>query len=162
LRVGRRIVGERERLAGAAFDLTLLPLYVHVLFQTVNSTLQEAAMKAFVPALLLTVGISLAAAPALAQPIPPAEAEAHAGQSVTVEGTASEVHASPSGRATFINIGGAYPNNAFTAVIFAKDAGKFSNLSALEGKIVDVSGPVQLYKGKPEIIVTDAAQLKTK
>lgn len=108
------------------------------------------------------LGLSLAASPVLAQPITADEAQAHAGQSVTVEGTASEIHASPSGRVTFINIGGAYPNNPFTAVIFARDVAKFPNLASLDGRTVDVSGPVQLYKGKPEIIVTDAAQLKAK
>lgn len=116
--------------------------------------------------LIFAAAISLAAelslAPALAQPIAPSEAEAHAGQSVTVEGTASAVRASPSGRATFIDIDGAYPDNSFTAVIFAKDAGKFSNLNSLDGKTVDVTGPVQLYKGRPEIIVTETAQLKAK
>jgi DNA/RNA endonuclease YhcR with UshA esterase domain len=121
-------------------------------------------MKAFVPAVVAAVvaALGFSSTLALAQPIAPAEAQAHAGQSVTVEGTASEVHASPSGRVTFINIGGSYPDNPFTAVILAKDAGKFPNLNALEGKTVDVSGPVLLYKGKPEIIVTDAAQLKAK
>ena len=116
---------------------------------------------------VLAVGLALVAAapPALAlaqATISPAEAQAHAGQSVTVEGTVSEIHVSASGRATFVNLGGRFPNNAFSAVVFATDAGKFPNLSALDGKTIDVTGPVQLYKGRAEIVLTDAAQLKAK
>ena len=63
---------------------------------------------------------------------------------------------------TFLDLGGRYPNEAFMAVIFSGDAGKFPNVHALEGKTVDITGPVRLYKGKPEIILRDAGQLKAK
>jgi DNA/RNA endonuclease YhcR with UshA esterase domain len=33
-------------------------------------------------------------------------------------------------------------------------------VSALKGKTADISGPVQLYQGKPEIILNSADQLK--
>ena len=66
-------------------------------------------MKAF--AFLLALGFALAAAPSLAQTqmIAAADAKAHVGQTVTVEGVVSEVHTAASGRATFIDIGGRYP-----------------------------------------------------
>ena len=48
----------------------------------------------------------------------------------------------------------------FTAVIFASDATKFPNASALDGKTVVISGPVQLYQGRAEIILKTADQLK--
>lgn len=113
-------------------------------------------------ALVIALGFALTAAPALAQTIQPADARAHVGQTVTVEGTVSEVHTAASGRATYIDMGGRYPNNAFTAVIFAKDASKFPNVDSLNGKTVDITGPIRLYKGKPEIILNDAGQLKAK
>jgi len=40
----------------------------------------------------------------------------------------------------FIDLGGNYPDNDFTAVIFAGDAAKFPNASALDGKTVAISG----------------------
>ena len=114
--------------------------------------------------LVLSFGaFCLAAAPAPAQSatVTPAEAKAHVGQTVTVEGAVSDVHTVATG-VTFIDLGGHYPDNAFTAVIFAANAGKFPNVSALNGKTVDITGPVQLYKGTPEILLNDAAQIKTK
>jgi len=114
-------------------------------------------MKALIPAL----GFIVAAASARAQTIEPADVKTHVGQSVTVEGAVSSVHKAPSG-VTFIDVGGRYPDNAFTAVIFADDAGKFPNVSALNGKTVDISGPVRLYKGKPEIILKSADQVRAK
>ncbi len=112
--------------------------------------------------LVLALGLALTAAPALAETIPASEAQAHVGQNVTVEGTVSEVHTAASGRATFIDMGDRYPNNVFTAVIFSRDASKFPNVDALNGKTIDITGPVRLYKGRPEIILNDAAQIKTK
>ena len=118
-------------------------------------------MKAF--ALVLGLGFALAAAPSLAQPQMPAiaaaDAKAHVGQTVTVEGVVSEVHTAASGRATFIDIGGRYPNNTFTAVIFSRDV---SNVDAFNGKTVDITGPVRLHNGRPEIILDDPGQIKAK
>ncbi len=121
-------------------------------------------MKAF--DFLLGLGFALAAvpAPALAQTqmIAAADAKTHIGQTVTVEGVVGEVHTAASGRATFIDTGGRYPNNTFTAVIFSRDVTKFSNVDALNGKTVDVTGPVRLHNGKPEIILNDPGQIKAK
>jgi len=116
-------------------------------------------------AFIVVFGVVFAAAPALAQtavqPIGPAEASAHIGQSVTVEGAANNVVTVRSG-VTLIDIGGRYPDNPFTAVILAADANKFPDIRALNGKTVDVSGPVKLYRGKPEIVLSEAAQIRAK
>lgn len=117
-------------------------------------------MRTFAYALLFLAS----AAPVLAQTptIAPAAAKDHVGQQVTVEGVVSEVHHAASGRATFIDIGGRYPQRAFAAVIFESDAGKFPNVDALNGKTVDVTGRIQLYRGAAEIIVNDPGQIKVK
>ena len=113
-------------------------------------------------ALDLIFGLILAAAPAVAQTIKPADARAHVGQTVTVEGVVSEVHVASGSGMTFIDMGGRYPDNAFAGVIFRDDAGRFPNVAALNGKTVDITGAVKLFKGKAEIILKDTAQLKRK
>ncbi len=120
-----------------------------------------ALWKATMRAIVLALGLALTATAALAQTIPPTDAKAHVGQTVTVEGTVSDVHTGRSG-VTFIEMGGRYPNNVFTAVIFAGDASKFPNVDSLDGKTVAITGPVRLYRGQPEIILNDAAQIKAK
>ncbi len=111
--------------------------------------------------LILSLGFALVAAPALAETIQPTDAGTHVGQTVTVAGTVSEVHTSTRSGVTFINMGGRYPDDAFTGVIFSEDASKFPDVAALNGKAVEITGPIRLHKGKPEIILKDAAQLKS-
>jgi hypothetical protein len=115
-------------------------------------------------AAVLALGLILPAIPAIAQTqtITPPEAKDHVGQIVTVEGTASEVHHAASGKATFIDMGGRYPSNSFAGVIFSDDLAKFLDVDSASGKVVDVTGRVKLYKGAPEIILNDPAQLKVK
>ena len=86
-------------------------------------------------------------------------ASSHLGETVTVKGAVADVHTARSG-VTFIDIDGRYPHNAFTAVIFSEDAGKFADVRALSGKVVEITGLIRLYKGKPEIILRSASQLK--
>jgi hypothetical protein len=62
----------------------------------------------------------------------------------------------------FLNIGGKYPNQAFTAFIPSASAAQFSNPQQYEGRTVAVSGKIALYKGKPEIIVNSPSQISTK
>jgi DNA/RNA endonuclease YhcR with UshA esterase domain len=112
-------------------------------------------------ALVLALGVVLTALPAVAETIQPSDAPQHLGQTVTVGGTVSEVHTARSG-VTFINMGGRYPDQAFTGVIFADDADKFPNVESLTGKAVDITGRVQSYKGRLEIILNDPAQIRVK
>jgi DNA/RNA endonuclease YhcR with UshA esterase domain len=87
------------------------------------------------------------------------QAAAHVGQQVVVQGTVAGVYTSRSGN-TFVNFGGAYPNQDFTAVIFSEASSSFPNVYQLQGKHVEVSGVVRLYHGKPEIILRSASQLE--
>jgi DNA/RNA endonuclease YhcR with UshA esterase domain len=105
----------------------------------------------------------LAAASAQAQTVvAAADAPKHVGETVTVEGTVSAVHTDSRSGVTFIDMGGRFPDQAFTGVVFKADAGKFPNVESLTGKVVDITGPVHAYKGKPETILNDPAQLKAK
>jgi exonuclease VII large subunit len=110
------------------------------------------------------LGAAALAAPALAlaQPvIAPDDAKTHVGQTVTIEGPVGNVYTARSGM-IFIDIGGRYPDNAFAAVIFSDDSGKFPDVRSLNGKVVDVTGAVSLYRGKPEIILKTADQMKAR
>jgi hypothetical protein len=64
---------------------------------------------------------------------------------------------------TLINVGGAYPNQLLTIVIwgyvkkeFDYDPGDKKNV----GGIAVVTGKVELYKEKPQIVVNDPSQLR--
>lgn len=105
--------------------------------------------------------IAAACSPHATRPgtIPPEQTASHVGQTVTVEGSVSEVHTARSGSATFIDMGGSYPNNAFTGVIFAQDMATVGDVSGLAGKTVDINGEVRLYHDKPEILVTSREQI---
>ena len=68
-----------------------------------------------------------------------------------VEGTVAKVFTSKSGN-TFLNIGAAYPNQTFTGWIPNSSPIKDSAvLDGIEGKLVNITGRIETYKGKPEI-----------
>jgi DNA/RNA endonuclease YhcR with UshA esterase domain len=98
--------------------------------------------------------------------VPADKAKDHIGETVTVYGVVKHVFYNKTGKAqpTYINFGAAYPDQTFTAVIFGKDLPKFnySPKQRFTEETVYVTGKVILYKGKPEIIVTDPAQLEVK
>jgi hypothetical protein len=93
-----------------------------------------------------------------AETIAPREAAQNIGSYETVEGVVSQVSKSRGGT-TFINFGGRFPNHVFYAVIFKKYAYKFESLDGLVGKSVAISGTIDLYKGKPQIILFSPDQI---
>jgi DNA/RNA endonuclease YhcR with UshA esterase domain len=92
--------------------------------------------------------------------VAPGDAQYHVGQTITVEGTVSEVHIAD--RATFLNMGGAYPDEEFTGVIFPDYEKLFPSISGLEGRTIDITGTVKLYRGRPEIDLTSADQIRAR
>lgn len=94
-----------------------------------------------------------------AETITPREASSHIGSTVTVEGVVSQVSITNSGT-TFINYGGRYPDHIFYGVIFRSNAGQFSGVQSLEGQTVAISGTIELYEGKPQIIVSSPMQIE--
>ena len=89
------------------------------------------------------------------------EAAKHAGENAIITDRVDGVHQSGKGN-IFLNMGGKYPNQAFTAYIPAGSAGQFTDYRKYDGKTVVVSGKITLYRGKPEIIVTSPSQLSLK
>ncbi len=94
-----------------------------------------------------------------ADPITPEAAASHVGETATIKGVVAQVYTSRSG-VTFLDMGARYPDNPFAAVIFPEDADKFPDVGSLSGKVVEVTGSVRVYKGKPEIILRTADQLE--
>jgi DNA/RNA endonuclease YhcR with UshA esterase domain len=115
-------------------------------------------MRTLFVALLFVV--TATAAPA--ETIPAAEAKNHIDKDVTVEGVVSEVHHAASGRVIFVEIGGRYPSNPLSAVIFKDHFNKFPTVDSLAGKTINVTGRVKEYRGRTEIILDDPDQLKVK
>lgn len=112
--------------------------------------------------ILLAVGFSLLMTVAtIAETISPEEASSYVGKFATVEGTVAEVSESNKGT-VFINFGGRYPNQVFYAVIFSNNADQFTEIHGLEGRSVAISGTVELYKGKLEIVVESPSQIEVK
>jgi hypothetical protein len=115
-------------------------------------------MRRFVICLALMSFISIAAYGAS---LTPSEAQSHVGETATVCGSVASAHYAPQsrGQPTFLNLGQAYPNEEFTAVIWGEDRPKFGKPEALTGQRICVTGPLTLYRGKPEMILRAASQL---
>lgn len=93
----------------------------------------------------------------LAGTISPEEAKNHIGETVTVSGHVDEFHAAA--RASFLDMGGRYPHETFSAVSFPKSGISLDELSHFEGKTISVTGKIKLYHGRPEIILTSLGQI---
>ncbi|MDR3628041.1 MAG: hypothetical protein P4L45_14455 [Ignavibacteriaceae bacterium] len=91
--------------------------------------------------------------------ISPARAKNNIGKEVIVSGKIDQVVKSGTGN-YFFNMGGKFPHNKFTAVIFKSDAKKFGRLNTYEGKEVEITGKITEYNGKPEIILDSLKQIR--
>jgi DNA/RNA endonuclease YhcR with UshA esterase domain len=88
------------------------------------------------------------------------EAVHYVGKNVEVRGLVVSVTTSPLGTA-FINFGREYPNQTFAGFIAASSKiTTDKRIDTLQGKIIGISGIIELYKGKPEIEVTATDQIK--
>lgn len=81
-------------------------------------------------------------------------AAAHIGENVTA---CSEVFGVKSlDKITFINVGAPYPKSSLTVIIFAKNLANFKESPAAlyNNKKICVTGKLENYHGKPQIVVT--------
>jgi DNA/RNA endonuclease YhcR with UshA esterase domain len=95
-----------------------------------------------------------------AKTIAPEDAAKHVGETVRVQGTVSHVKIAQHDGAIYVDFGPMHPNQVFTAFIPPVNAKSFPNIEKLTGKTVIVEGKITLYKGKPQIKVTDAVHLQ--
>ncbi len=111
-------------------------------------------------AVLLLAGLLLAGE---SLTIPATAAADHIGETVTVCGkVVSGRYLSRSrSRLTFLNFEKAYPHQVFTVVIPGTDRHKFDHPEKkYSGQTICVTGRIQRYQGRPQMVVTDPRQIK--
>jgi hypothetical protein len=86
------------------------------------------------------------------------EAGAHTGQTGCVSGRVVRAFTSRAGN-TFLDFCPDYRTCPFTSVIFASDRSKFGDLGSLEGRQVEIRGPIADYKGRAEINIHEPQQI---
>jgi hypothetical protein len=93
----------------------------------------------------------------------PAEAGRHDGEEAMVCGlvAATKYAGGARGRPTFLDFGGAYPDQVFQVVIWGSERARYHEApeQTYLHQHVCVTGRIRLYRGKPEITVKDPAQL---
>jgi micrococcal nuclease len=84
------------------------------------------------------------------------------GQDATVCGKVADTRYLESGkRPTFLNFDQPYPNHTFTAVIFGENRAKFGTPEKdYLHRDICVTGKIEDYNGKPQIVVTEPQQIQ--
>lgn len=84
------------------------------------------------------------------------DAAKHIGEHATVCGPVVSRHTAESvrGKPTFINLGKAYPHQAFTVFIWDNDSAKVGKFPA-SGEVC-VTGTIEEFKGTPQIVLHDS------
>ena len=89
------------------------------------------------------------------------ESAKHIGENATVTDKVEDVYEAKGGN-VFLNLGGKHPNESFAVFIPATSKSAFKDFKVYEGKTISVSGKIEDYKGKPEIIVKSPSQITSK
>lgn len=99
-----------------------------------------------------------------ADTISSAQARDHIGETATVCGHVADTRYLDSGsHVTFLNFDKPYPNHTFTAFIPADSRAKIGTPEKdYKDKDICVTGKIQDYRGKPEIVVNEPQQIKAK
>lgn len=91
----------------------------------------------------------------------PESAATRIGETVQMIGKVVQVSESKKG-AVFLNFGARYPNQVIYGYVSSLDVARMGGtqyLENLEGKTVELNGQVELYKGKPQIVLREATQI---
>jgi len=113
--------------------------------------------------LFAILGLLLCLIASRAQELPvikDSEAVQYVGENVEVRGFVVSVTTSPLGTA-LINFGRDYPNQTFAGFIEAgSKMATDQRIATLQGKIISITGTIELYEGKPQIKVMSLDQIK--
>ena len=100
------------------------------------------------------------------KPVKLEEIASHIGDSVVVSGKvySTRYFENAKDAPTLLNLGEPFPNQLLTVVVYGPYRKNFKDTpeTVYKDKTVQVTGKVELYKGKPQIIVQDASQLLEK
>jgi hypothetical protein len=91
-----------------------------------------------------------------------AEAKNHIGEQATVCGrvASGRYAATTRGKPTFLDLDKPYPGQLFTVLIWGENRAKFGTPEeTYRNKNICVTGRIESYRGEPEIIASDPAQL---
>ena len=89
---------------------------------------------------------------------PAGEATNHIGKTVVIKGTVAQV--TKRDTIIYLNFEMKFPDQVFTAVIRQRDFTEFPDVEKVQGRTVEVDGKVELFKGKPQILLTKKGQLR--
>lgn len=94
------------------------------------------------------------------------QAASHVGEYATVCGRVASAHYAKTskGQPTFLNLDRPYPRHIFTIVIWGPERSKFHSApeAYYRQKSVCVTGTIKRYRGKPEIVVREAGQIRVR
>jgi hypothetical protein len=96
-------------------------------------------------------------APICGAPLPADQAQAHIGETATVQGRAS-MDRTRAGE-TYLDLGGSGDSAPVSAYISPRNAFKFPDAEKFSGKDVQITGKISTFRGRPEIFVTDPSQI---
>lgn len=91
------------------------------------------------------------------------EASAHVGETHTVcDRVAGTRYLRTGGRPTFLNLGRPYPDEDLTVVIWGEDRARFPEApeNAYDGRRICVTGRIELYRERPEIVARGPGALR--
>jgi micrococcal nuclease len=158
--VGDTLVNEALVRAGLADPFTVPPNVKYAdRFVAAARAAREAAADGAEPANRAPAGGGQDAGGVLAA----REAVDHVGELRTVCGRVASARYVPTGRRpTFLNLGRPYPDQDLTVVIWGADRGGFSAApeQMYEGERICVTGRIEDYRGRPEIIAHSEAAIR--
>jgi hypothetical protein len=113
--------------------------------------------------LLILLALTLSFVAFAQKEIPLEEVANHIGDSVTVRSKIKGVRYVPSAvnSPTFINLGGPYPRQTLTIVIWGevrKKLGYVPEQKPYSDGVAKVSGKIELFRGKPQIVIVRPEQ----
>jgi DNA/RNA endonuclease YhcR with UshA esterase domain len=87
---------------------------------------------------------------------PAAQATNHIGKAVVIKGAVAQVTRRDT--IIYLNFEKKFPEQVFTAVIRQREFSEFLDIEKAEGRIVEVDGKIELFKGRPQIVLTKKSQ----
>jgi len=123
--------------------------------------LAERKMPGYLLHRQILVRENIASQPGKLQCISLKEASKHIGEYNCVQGKIDHIYISSRGN-IFLDFCRDWRNCPFSAVIFKSDAKNFPDIKAYEKEIVNISGLIKTYQGRPEIVLKEPNQIKLK